>query len=312
MPALATDLDSPIVSGLRWRSGMSCAGPEQEAWRGRKLDVTVIFIPSDSWDIILERPKTPYFKSRLGLAQQVIISMPMMPRTEKLHAACAQGEFDDKFRQMGALLNADPRSATAVIRLGWEFNRGSHSHPWGTDSADEIPDYVACFRREAEALRSTAPGLLIEWTLGRETKMAADAFAAYPGGDVVDLIGTHYYDNARGPRQMTHALFDRQTVRPYAGGFGGILTAFDLAAARGKKLAVSEWAMWKTVEGGPFSDPGADDPVYVANMYNIFKTHAGRLAYENYYGCGDRHRIHPQTLFPKGAAVYQQLWRAGQ
>jgi hypothetical protein len=27
-PALATDLASPIVSGLPWRSGMSCAGAE--------------------------------------------------------------------------------------------------------------------------------------------------------------------------------------------------------------------------------------------------------------------------------------------
>src|SRR3954453_7449699 len=110
--AFAADLDSPIVSGLPWRSGMSCAGPAQEAWRGRKLDVTVIFIPSDSWSVMLNRPKTAYFKSKLGLAQELVISMPMMPNTEfKRHAACAQGAFDKYYRQMGTLLNANPASA---------------------------------------------------------------------------------------------------------------------------------------------------------------------------------------------------------
>src|SRR5690349_12253618 len=104
--AWAADLDSPIVSGLPWRSGLICDGPPQEAWRSRKLDVTVIFIPSDSWSTMLDRPKTAYFKSKLGLAQELVISMPMMPNTEfKHHAACARGDFDGYFRQMGALLD---------------------------------------------------------------------------------------------------------------------------------------------------------------------------------------------------------------
>ncbi len=144
-------------------------------------------------------------------------------------------------------------------------------------------------------------------------RMTSDIFAAYPGDDVVDIVGTHYYDNAAGPRQMTQAEFDRQAALPYAGGeLGGLLTAFAFAAAHGKKLAVSEWAMWKTVKGAPPSDPLADDPVYVANMYDVFKTHAEQLAYENYYGCGDTHQLYPATLFPKGAATYRELWRAGQ
>ena len=312
-PALAIDLASPTVSGLPWRSGMSCAGPEQEAWRGRKLDVTVMFIPSESWDGMLKWLKSSYFKSKLGLAPQPVISMPMMPHPEGQHVVCAGGAFDDHFRQMGLVLNADPRSAGAVIRLGWEFNRGSRNHPWGVDSPDDIPNYIACFRREVEALRSTAPRLLIEWAIGRETKMGADPFVAYPGGDVVDMIGFHYYDNARGPRQRTQAEFDRQAVQLLINeGFGGILTAFDLATAHGKKLAIAEWGMWKTTEDDLSQDLDADDPVYVANMHNVFKTHTGQLAYENYYSCGDGHMLHPQTLLPRGSAIYQQLWRAGQ
>src|SRR3954453_9409766 len=182
--AFAADLDSPIVSGLPWGSGMSCAGAPQEAWRSRKLDVTVIFIPSDSWSTMLDRPKTAYFKSKLVLAQELVISMPMMPNTEfKHHAACARGDFDGYFRQMGALLDANPVTARAVIRLGWEFNRGSRSHPWGIDTAGEIPDYVKFFRREAAALKSAAPRLRIEWTLGRYTSagMTSDILTSYPG-----------------------------------------------------------------------------------------------------------------------------------
>jgi hypothetical protein len=311
-PALAIDLVSPIVSGLPWRSGMSCAGPEHEEWRGRRLDVTVMYIPSESWERMLKWLGSGYFKSKLALAPQPVISMPMMPRPEGQHAVCAGGTFDDHFRRMGLVLNADPRSAGAVIRLGWEFNRGSKNHPWGVDSPDDIPNYVACFRREVEALRSTAPRLLIEWAIGRETKMGADPFVAYPGGDVVDMIGIHYYDNPRGPRQRTQAEFDRQAVQPLVNeGFGGILTAFDFAAAHGKKLAIAEWGMWKRTEDDGSHDLDADDPVYVANMHNVFKTHAEKLAYENYYGCDDGHMLHPRTLLPRGSALYQQLWRAG-
>ena len=156
--ASAADRDSPIVSGLPWRSGASCADATYAAWRGgRRLDANVAFFPAASWAAMEDEADTSSFRGRVGLSPQLVVSLPMMPKTApKQHAACARGDFDDHFRRIGAAL-ADAGAGRALIRLGWEYNRGSGSHPWGIDTAGEIPAYVACFRREAEALEVGRP-----------------------------------------------------------------------------------------------------------------------------------------------------------
>jgi hypothetical protein len=328
--ASAADLASPIVSGLRWRSGVSVpdvADPARPAamapaasvagayaaWRGgRRPDVNVVFVPGDSWTVMENRPKGSYFRSKVGLSAQLVVSLPMMPATApKRHAACARGEFDGHFRTIGAALQA-AGAGRAVLRLGWEYNRGSGSHAWGIDTAEEIPAYVACFRREVAALKSAAPGLTIEWTNGRYTRMAVSPTRAYPGDDVVDIVGIHYYDNPQYPRQSTQAEWDRQSTMTYAGGPMGIATWVAWASDRGKKLAVSEWGVWG-VEGFTGSvDTKGDDPVYVQNMYDFFDAHADAIAYENYYGRPALHRLFPTTVFPRSSALYRRLWSGGQ
>ena len=142
--------------------------------------------------------------------------------------------------------------------------------------------------------------------------MAVSPTRAYPGDDVVDIVGIHYYDNPKYPRQSTQAEWDRQSTMTYAGGPMGIATWVPWAASRGKKLAVSEWGVWG-VEGFTGSvDTKGDDPVYVQNMYDFFKAHAAAIAYESYYGRPALHRLFPTTVFPRSSALYRQLWSAGQ
>jgi hypothetical protein len=259
-----------------------------------------------------DQAATSSFRGRVGLSPQLVVSLPMMPKTApKQHAACARGDFDDHFRRIGAAL-ADAGAGRALIRLGWEYNRGSHDHPWGIDTAGEIPAYVACFRREAEALKSAAPGLRIEWTNGRYTRMAVSPTRAYPGDDVVDVVGIHYYDNPNYPRQSTQAEWDRQSTMTYAGGPMGIATWLPWAAKHSKKLAVSEWAVWGVAGFTGSVDRKGDDPVYVRNMHAFLEAHAPAIAYENYFDCLDRHRLFPDTRFPKASAAYRQLWSAGR
>jgi hypothetical protein len=309
----AADLSSPIVSGLPWRSGASCADSLYAFWRGgRRLDANVVFAPAASWTAMEDYAKSPSFRGKVGLSPQLVVSMPMMPKTApKRHAACARGDFDGHFRRIGAALRA-AGAGRALVRLGWEYNRGSHDHPWGIDTAAEIPAYVACFRHEAKALKSAAPGLRIEWTNGRSTRMPVSPTLAYPGNDVVDVVGIHYYDNPEFPRQSTQAEWDRQSTMTYAGGPMGIATWLPWAAAQGKKLAISEWAVWGVQGFIGAVDAKGDDPVYVRNMHAFFRAHAGAIAYENYFDCLDRHRIFPASLFPRASAAYQQLWSAGQ
>jgi hypothetical protein len=298
----AMEITTPIVSGLPWRSGASVEAPfvDFASWRGRKLDALVIFVPLTSWDAMTTRLSGSALKTSVKRSPLLVISLPMLPNVaRKQFVACARGDFNDYFRRFGQLIAA-AGAGQAVIRLGWEPNHVSRS--WGPDTAADIPHYVKCFQQEVEALKSTAPGLRIEWAMGRHSTVPFNVMAMYPGNAHVDHFGVHHYDNI-GPKISTQAAWDQHYLSTYMGGPKGLGTWLAEAKARGKKLAVSEWGTW---DQGDISK--ADNPVYIDNMYQFFRTNAANIAYENYYNRSLRHQLYPSTKFPKARVRYQQLW----
>jgi hypothetical protein len=241
-------------------------------------------------------------------APLMVVSLPLLTNSTKgQFAQCAAGAFDDYFRQIGANLQRSPAQGV-VVRLGWEANIGSHSHPWGVDSPAQVPAYIQCWRHAATALKAGGPGLNLEWTNAKKTQnRALHVLDLYPGDDVVDLIGVHYYDS--GPEKSTQALWDRYYGATYNGGPWGLGAWLDFARSRGKKLGVGEWAIWD--RGQPASV--ADDPVYVDNMYRFFRDNAGDIAYETYFNAmADQHLLCPTTRFPNASAAYRADWGLGQ
>jgi hypothetical protein len=297
-------LDSAILSGLPWRSGAACGSAEMEAWRGRRLDTAWINLPKRGWAEMARQAGNPTLRARAASTPQLVVSVPLLPSTHAFqHAQCAAGAFDGYFREIGAALLANGAGG-AVIRLGKEANRGRP--PYGYDSADDLPAYRGCFQRAARALKATAPGLKIEWTNARQTLSPVNPLDAYPGGDVVDIIGAHYYDNPRLGRMSTQALWDAQYLERYPGGGPkGLGTWLEAAKERGKRLAVSEWGVWGNTAL-------ADDPVYIANMYRFFRDHAEDIEYESYYQCPLHHQLFPSASFPRARDEYRRLWSAGQ
>ena len=60
------------------------------------------------------------------------------------------------------------------------------------------------------------------------------------------------------------------------------------------------------------TDPApSDDPFYIQQMFDTFKTHTATISYENYFNCFPQHIIYPNTLFPKASTEYRKLWSAG-
>lgn len=301
-----TRLSSPKISGLSWRSGASCADPAFAAWRGRAVDAHVLFAPSASWQATLDYFGGGFFKGRVRLSPQPVVSLGLMPRSvPKEHAACARGEFDGYFRQFGALMQR-AGAGGAVVRLGWEANIGSGSHPWGMDTQADITGYVKCFRRAAAQLKLTAPGVKIEWTNAKASTLPVSDLAANPGDDVTDLWGLHYYD-VNGQFNI-QKRWDEFYVLTRLGGPQGLGTWFAEAKKHGKKLGVPEWGVWSR----SVSAATADNPLYIQNIYNAFKANAADLAYENYYNCPVVHRLYPDSQFPKASALYRKLWSAGK
>jgi hypothetical protein len=248
---------------------------------------------------MLKHVQNSWFRNLATASPQFVISLGMLPKSAaKQFAACARGDFDGYFRQFGSIF-ARIGAGQAVVRLGWEANK---TRPWSPDTAANVPDYVACFQREAEALKSTAPNLKIEWTMGRISAVPFNVMDMYPGDEHVDVIGVHYYDNV-GPKISTQAAWDYHYTRTYYGGPRGLGTWLAAAKSRGKKLAVSEWGVW---DQGDLAK--ADNPAYVENMYRFFRDNAANIAYENYYSCPLVHQLYPSTRFTKARARYKELW----
>ena len=198
-----------------------------------------------------------------------------------------------------------------MVRLGWEANIGSGVHPWGVDTADQVPAYVQCWRHAALALKTGGPRLNLEWTNAKKTQnKALSVLAMYPGNDVVDLIGVHYYDT--GPLKNTQTIWDKYYSMTFNGGPWGLGTWLKFAQDHGKKLGVGEWGI-KQLSGQ--TSAMADDPVYMDNMYKFFHNNADAIAYETYFN-GDTtsggHKLCPSTVYPNAVAVYQNDWGLGQ
>ena len=220
-----------------------------------------------------------FWRGQARKAPLSVVSLPLLTTdTQGQFAQCAAGSFDGYFAQIGANLNASGAQGT-VVRLGWEANIGSGSHPWGVDTPDQVPDYVQCWRHAALALKAGGPGVNVEWTNAKKTaNTALHVLDMYPGDDVVDVIGVHYYDG--GPLKSTQATWDKSYNATFNGGPWGLGAWLATARAHGKKLAIGEYAVWRQ---GALTYAQADDPVYVDNMYRFLKANAA-VTYKSDWG----------------------------
>lgn len=299
-------LDSPIVSGLPWRSGAACGGAPWSDWRSRQVDTGWFGVSKKDWASMIRAVKSQSIKSAADETPQLILNLPLVPLSNAFeHAECARGDFDAYFREIGTAV-AGTKAGSAVVRLGKEANRAQS--PWGYRSAADLPAYRSCFRRVSRVLKERAPDLKIEWTNGRRTLAeGVNPLDAYPGPAAVDIIGVHYYDNPKLTRMKTQEIWDRNYVDTLPnGGPRGLGTWLAAARARDKKLAVSEWGVW-----GLTTDK-ADNPFYVSKMYEFFKTNKADLAYESYFNCNEQHELLPEGKFPAAGDKYRQLWSAGR
>jgi hypothetical protein len=273
-PAPAADVATPMVSGLPWRSGASSTEAGFAAWRGRPLDVKVLFVPHPDWGTMTTQLRGRSFRTNCQETPLCVVSLAMFPKSAAgQFAPCAGGSFDVNHREIAGLIAAVRPGA--VVRIGWEANGASVPHAWRIGTAANVGPYKACFRRLA--LIHKAAGLLVEWTNSKS--QAFPYMETYPGDDVVDLWGLHQYDN---------------NTR-------GIVFADYVAAAalRGKKVGVGEWGL--RING--------DNPAYVRRMFEQFRASAANLAYESYFNRRAEHRLYPTTAYPLSAQAYLDLWR---
>ena len=236
--------------------------------RGRPCDVAQTYTDRTDYDTMTRGSGWvfEYFADFDGL---LVISQALVPdKGESLMAACARGDYDQHWRDFGALMVAHGRG-DSVVRLGWEMNEGSMA--WRGLGTEE---YIACYRSAATAIRAANPRVVLDWTINAHNTPAdlCDGLSTncYPGDAYVDIIGIDNYDHH--PWSPTKADFDRTAAAPE-----GLTWLYDFARARGKEFSVGEWGIM------PTGDAGRDNPDFIRWMHAWFTEHAEHLVYEAYF-----------------------------
>lgn len=254
-------------------------------WRGRPLAIAHVFVDRLAWDGVVS-PGWPVdmFEPFDGL---LVISVPPYAEGLGTNLDCAMGAYDDEWASLGTFLNERGRPDT-ILRLGWGPNDLQHewhvaSNADGTANATDLQDWLACFRRVVDAVRSTDPEVQIDWTfnpIGGARFATFDPYLTYPGDDYVDYVGIELFDMY--PPIRTQADWDAT-----CNSLTGLCTLFDFARAHGKRVGIAEWGVVSCDQGVRPSDQiGGDNPFFVERVFKTFAANADALAYEAYFEDG--------------------------
>ena len=304
--AEAPPAPTPPTSGSgngQWSSGaISDNLDDFAAWRGQPLGNTGLWPNRASWGEV-QNPDIYGNLSKLSKYEAVWVAAAMLPEDGSGNfAACAKGEYDGYFKTYGETVKKAGRDKpTTYIRLGWEAN--GNWYDWSI--GDDVEAYKACFVKEAQAITSAAPNVQIEWNMNKDSHMSRSVADAYPGNNVVDVVGVDFYD--MWPAYPDKAAWDEDYMATQNGGPRGIGSWLAFAKANGKKISFAEWGINR--DGGG----GGDHPYYIEAMHNFFKTNSADIAYETYFNTLDEgFMIFPAGTNPAASAKYRELWSAGQ
>ena len=282
------------------------------AWRGRPVDVVNVFTVRDTRWEPLTRPQE-LIDAFSGWPGRLVISQPLFPTDGNL-AACARGDYDQRWREFGTFLGQvdGGRRASSFVRLGWEAN-GTYFY-WKADRSGEL--YRACWNHAAAAVKTANPQAVLDWTVNAHGTLDQHCggveLNCYPGDQWVDVVGTDNYDHY--PPVRTQAEFDATAAAE-----GGLTQLYDFARAHGKLFSVGEWG----VSSATTNDKnGGDNPFFVQAMWSWLVARAPYIAFEGYYtNCEPnnvRSDIAPyrncggpgQPINPNSSAQYRALWSA--
>jgi hypothetical protein len=289
----ATEIGAYRGPGCDGRKAMG----EFEALIGRKVERTVDALNAESWHEM--RRSIPWIvKCWAGSGIELTLSVPMLPRdgSGTLREG-AEGAYDTVFLTTAHALVRNGLE-DAVIRIGWEFN--GEWMPWAASKDPE--SFKRYFRRIVEKMRSVhGQKFQFEWC-PNHGRHAMDPTEAYPGDDVVDIIGMDIYaETWDASTRDPHARFQYFLDQPF-----GLKWHRDFARERGKPLSYPEWGVGDKTGGGGVGD----DPVFIAGMADWFAE--VKPLYQSYWDvrAHDYNARMSDFQFPKASAMFQRRFGA--
>jgi hypothetical protein len=234
---------------------------EQWLRRPRSSVLGLDYYAKDTWDDFEKLSWVPGVWVKLNPERNVVWSVPLTVKGTPL-AEVAHGDHDAAFEAAArAIAKAHPK---AIIRLGWEMNVADMAWFAGGHEAD----YIAAFRRVVGIFRRASADFRYDWSPGWGNQDAA-ADEAYPGDDVVDIIGLDVYDfdfeHDGGPEE--------RWTRFYVDAPFGLTWHRAFADQHGKLMSYPEWGV------GQFGD----NPLFIEKMHAWFAANQDRIVYALYF-----------------------------
>jgi hypothetical protein len=305
--AATTGYKVPSLSGNTWASGVFTRGTDpvrDEAfatYRGRPLDVVTTWPARTTWDDFIQPVEA--YTAFSGKPYTMAYGIPPVPEGDAnaTMAGCAAGSYNSKWVTFANTM-LSTNQGSSIIRLGWEMN--GNWYKWGgeanaANARAHATQFAACFRQIVTTVRAVAPNLKFDWNVNRGfsegIRATADVLAAYPGDDVVDIVGIDSYDSWL---SWNDQLNSEQALNYW----------LNFAIAHDKKLSVPEWGVFTSANGKGGHD---DNPTYIQAMYDFFTANAANIAYESYFSNetddGANSLWNPVQM-PLSSAKYKQLW----
>jgi hypothetical protein len=289
----ATEL--PTQRRLGVYKGAGCAGRAAllgfSTWLGRKPDWAVDFVAQETW-LTFDGSASWIAGCWRGADYHLSLAVPML--TQDHHNTLVQGVagvYDGHFKRLAQAL-VSTGHPDSVIRLGWEFNGN-----WYTWNAAQNPDlFIRYWRRIVGVMRAVPNNRFrFDWnpTLGRA---GIPADEAYPGDDVVDIIGLDVYNQSwTKPRPSSQERWIELRQQPF-----GLDWHKSFAAAKGKPRSFPEWGTGRRPDGSG----GEDDPLFISEMAQWIA--ATDVVYHGYWDYPDPgyYGLMSTGRFPRAAAMF--------
>lgn len=298
-------------------TGVSCRGAADGVfgqWRSHPVTVSCTWGKDGDISLLARGAEFGSWEGDLDYAPQYYFDSTFSWRS------LADGEYDDIMRaDLNALRAAwGSREGALYYRFQHEFN--GHWYPWAVSDAD-IDDHKAGWRHFAGIFREVFgydSRFWLSWSpsIGVASRDLADVSRAFPGADVVDVIGVDFYDFF--PASTADEWNDALDSTDDSGGPVGLGAWRAFAEDVGVPLALAEW-------GQQFGD----NPLFISKVHDFLDEWrftgegalAGKIIYDCYFNevisdgtpdtngdflLSDNGVDHP--LRPEGAAMYRELW----
>lgn len=226
---------------------------------------------------------------------RMVIGIPILPGVGTL-AQGATGAYDQYFTTLGENLVSD-NEASAILRLGWEFN--GNWFTWSVGSQAAAANFVAFWRRIVTTMRAV-PGEKFQflWNPNGPSPTTYSPDEAYPGNAYVDYVGTDIYDNFWGSPFTPPFAWAHQLSQQW-----GLLWLATFAAQHGKRIAIPEWSDEYRSDGHGLGD----DPSFIDNMASWFVSN--HVAFANVWSYNTTATYRNNLLdgtFPKALARFKE------